>query len=1088
MADSLTVGLLKAVLQLDTAQYESGVQSAVKSTGTLDKTFKDVAAGMSYAGEQATASSKMIAGMGESGRNAAMAMQSIKETTDTFASSAATLFSVLGGVAVLYKVVGAIQELHAEATAAADSIADLSERTGLSTDTLEEFRYISTQIGTSMEGLSSAAFMLSKNLAGDSNSVAEGVRALGLSLADLRDMKPDEQFWAIVDALAGIRDENERTRIGVELFGRRYIEIAALVRAEVDQLRDAAPKMGEANIKALDEWGDAQKAAHAQLVTWMGDLEGYALRIGNAYQIAHRGVLDLLGIMPIEVDNAPSIGTANPAANVQIGSAAPSTKLLSETTDAMKLLSEVTRIQTHDIEEATKAKERAEEQERKGLAAIEDSIRKMQDQEGALHGVALANQKAVDEWVRANPVIHSVTDSIIPLTASVIKLYDPLQDINDELDRMYEMSTSRIDLSPIGDEIRTLADDAVADFNRMKEAEQEALIEKTEEAKQKAEGFRDIGREFQNLAQVFKDTAVGPALGGISLFFENFADFTESKAPKKLTDQLADVAEGIMAVWAATEGGGTQGILGGAAAGAGAGAAWGIWGAAAGAAIGAVTGALREDTDAIEAHRKAQQMVREETDKLAASFMDAADAVDVIRAGSDNASRAAETLSRVYEDMYGIANNGQTVIDALKKAEREGPEAVQIILDNINALMDRHKQIMQDWAEGVTTYTEGLALRVDAFARSMEGVTSATQETQETFDRLGTFVANAFAIVLTQSGSAIQALAAIQEPLNQLIALQEQLGLEGTETFNRLADVSAVVNANKDIFDALEGLQQMMRGLAQATILTSEDMQAFGRDATALFEELIGRGVDANQAMALMQPTLQALWEHQQKFHDITDEATLALLKQAEAAGLVGEQQKSINAQILDAVLGVKAAVEGVVDAVNRLPQAFNAANDAAKQLYDTWTKLPSDDAVLTGRTGVPKTFHTGGYVTAHKGLYLGPQEVMVKALMGETVVNPSVTSMLGGAAFARGINSDPWGTVARLSTIAPMAGSASYAPMSSATTNTGDINVTVNVANGDPEVVKEATLDAVMDGLERGGVKVSRWRRIHHQIVTAAS
>src|SRR5262245_61116252 len=60
MADSLTVGLLKAILTLDSAQYESGMRQA-------QKTYKDMIAGMSSIGKQAAAdldaSAKMIAGM-----------------------------------------------------------------------------------------------------------------------------------------------------------------------------------------------------------------------------------------------------------------------------------------------------------------------------------------------------------------------------------------------------------------------------------------------------------------------------------------------------------------------------------------------------------------------------------------------------------------------------------------------------------------------------------------------------------------------------------------------------------------------------------------------------------------------------------------------------------------------------------------------------------------------------------------------------------------------------------------------------------------------------------------------------------------
>jgi hypothetical protein len=118
------------------------------------------------------------------------------------------------------------------------------------------------------------------------------------------------------------------------------------------------------------------------------------------------------------------------------------------------------------------------------------------------------------------------------------------------------------------------------------------------------------------------------------------------------------------------------------------------------------------------------------------------------------------------------------------------------------------------------------------------------------------------------------------------------------------------VEANKDIFDSLAGIDQMMRGLGDSFINLLGLANEFGADLVSLRDTLTERlGGDGTKALALMQPQLQKLWEHQQKFHDITDEATLSLLNEAEQAGIVGPQFKDVMEKILQVLLAIAGAL-----------------------------------------------------------------------------------------------------------------------------------------------------------------------------------
>jgi hypothetical protein len=69
-------------------------------------------------------------------------------------------------------------------------------------------------------------------------------------------MGRDQQWEVIVGRLGKIRDEGERNRIGVELFGKVFKAIAAGVADDYQKIADAAKIAGDAQLLALDAAGD----------------------------------------------------------------------------------------------------------------------------------------------------------------------------------------------------------------------------------------------------------------------------------------------------------------------------------------------------------------------------------------------------------------------------------------------------------------------------------------------------------------------------------------------------------------------------------------------------------------------------------------------------------------------------------------------------------------------------------------------------------------------------------------------------------------------------------------------------------------
>jgi len=173
-------------------------------------------------------------------------------------------------------------------------------------------------------------------------------------------------------------------------------------------------------------------------------------------------------------------------------------------------------------------------------------------------------------------------------------------------------------------------------------------------------------------------------------------------------------------------------------------------------------------------------------------------------------------------------------------------------------------------------------------------------------------------------------------------ALSEQMiaaGYSGSAAFDFLRAQVALVNDEVagPALDAVEGYAAGLRGLNNAGLLNQDMFAGLSSQIGQTRDALVAQGKDGAQVMAAMRGPLQTLWELEQKFGYTTDDATQALIDQAEAAGEVGEKFKPIGEQMLDATNRIADAVEGLAEVFGVLPKA---AKDAATGISDELKKI----------------------------------------------------------------------------------------------------------------------------------------------------
>ena len=163
----------------------------------------------------------------------------------------------------------ALTDMTVNSAAYADEILTQSTVTGMSTESLQAYKYAAELVDTSMETLtgSMAKQVRSMSSARDgSEKFAEAYKKLGISVADSHGNLRDSEtvYWETIDALGKISNETERDALAMQIFGKSAQELNPLIQkgsAGIAELTEEAKRMGavmsEDSLNALGKFDDS---------------------------------------------------------------------------------------------------------------------------------------------------------------------------------------------------------------------------------------------------------------------------------------------------------------------------------------------------------------------------------------------------------------------------------------------------------------------------------------------------------------------------------------------------------------------------------------------------------------------------------------------------------------------------------------------------------------------------------------------------------------------------------------------------------------------------------------------------------------
>ncbi len=229
-------------------------------------------------------------------RNTTSSLGKLSKQFSDFGRNVARTFAVGSITAAVYGLSRAI----GSAVSAGDDLAKFATKSGLSAEAASRLAHAAKMADVELQGLGQSIRFMQTNLSkigsSDGDEAKKILDAIGLSAAELKELKPEEQFLAIGDAIKRLPSIESQTRAW-QFFGKAGLEVATIFEdgaAGAKKMMDATAKVFTASeLKRLQEADDAFKTINATVNGVAADmaigLVSAIKDVGNAFGAAFGG-------------------------------------------------------------------------------------------------------------------------------------------------------------------------------------------------------------------------------------------------------------------------------------------------------------------------------------------------------------------------------------------------------------------------------------------------------------------------------------------------------------------------------------------------------------------------------------------------------------------------------------------------------------------------------------------------------------------------------------------------------------------------------------------------------------------------------
>lgn len=221
-------------IQLNNAKAAlNGMERELNSNNTaLEKADK----GFDEAGDEAKDFSDSVKKAADTSEDADGKLSKLGDTAKKIGAALGAAAAAVGTACV---VAGKkLWDMANDVGSAGDQIDKTSQKIGISAESYQKWGYVFERCGADVNNLQTGMKKLSTvitDAAGGSDSAAEKLSAVGLSIEELNGKSQDEQLSMVITALQGMEAGAERTAAANDLLGKSAVDMAAVLNTSVEE-------------------------------------------------------------------------------------------------------------------------------------------------------------------------------------------------------------------------------------------------------------------------------------------------------------------------------------------------------------------------------------------------------------------------------------------------------------------------------------------------------------------------------------------------------------------------------------------------------------------------------------------------------------------------------------------------------------------------------------------------------------------------------------------------------------------------------------------------------------------------------------
>ena len=218
-------------------------------------------------------------------------MQGLEGRIKNTGQAANLLYSSLRGLAAV-AVTGGVVALAKEAIDLADDMRNLSQKTGVSIQTLSQFKVAAELSGATLEGVAKGLNSLNKNMiaaATGTEAAAAAFKTIGVATTDVQGnlRSTDQVFLDIADRFATLRDGPEKAALAIKVFGKAGVDLIPILNLGSEEIQRFGLNIGA-------DFADKAAAFNDQLGLMKAQITIFTVQLASGLLPVFSGFLSVL--------------------------------------------------------------------------------------------------------------------------------------------------------------------------------------------------------------------------------------------------------------------------------------------------------------------------------------------------------------------------------------------------------------------------------------------------------------------------------------------------------------------------------------------------------------------------------------------------------------------------------------------------------------------------------------------------------------------------------------------------------------------------------------------------------------------------